>query len=110
MIHPTLGGLEAQDSPITYHLEVVVVEEEEAVEEEEVVEEVEEVAEEVVILEIKMIRVLDKAKWQGTCHFRWRSLQSRSLHSRMDHLLHAQLRNRRHEPSIFKGNAVSHIY
>ena len=62
MIHPTLGGSEAQDSPITYHLEVVVVEEEEAVEEEEVVEEVvEEVAEEVVILEIKMIGVLDKS-------------------------------------------------
>ena len=65
MTHPTLGGSEAQDSPITYHLEVVVVEEEEAVEEEveeeavEVVEE--EAAEEVVILEIKMIGVLGKS-------------------------------------------------
>ena len=66
MTHPTLGGSEAQDSPITYHLEVVAVEEEEAVEVEEEVEEVveevmEEVAEEVVILEIKTIGVLDKS-------------------------------------------------
>ena len=57
MTHPTIGGSEAQDSPITYHLEVVVV-----VEVEEVVEVVvEEVAEEVIILEIKMIGVLDKS-------------------------------------------------
>ena len=67
MTHPTLGGSGVQDSPITYHPEVVVVEEEEAVEEaveevEEVVEEVaEEVAEEAVTLEIKMIEVLDKS-------------------------------------------------
>ena len=56
MTHPTPGGSEAQDSPITYHLEAVVVEEEEVVEEV-----VAEVAEEVVILEIKMIGVLDKS-------------------------------------------------
>ena len=63
MTHPTLGGSGAQDSPITYHLEVVVVKEEEAVEEE-MVEEVvveEEEAEEGEIPENKMIEVLDKS-------------------------------------------------
>ena len=72
MTHPTPDGSEAQDSLITYHLGVVVVEEEEAEEEEAVEEEAveeeavevvveEEVAEEVVILKIKMIGVLGKS-------------------------------------------------
>ena len=52
MTRLTLGGSEAQASPITYHQEVVV--EEEAAEEEEV-------KVEVAILEIRMIEAPDKS-------------------------------------------------
>ena len=58
MTHPILGGSEGQDSPITYHLEAVVVVGEAV---EEAVEKAVEEAGEAVIPEIKMTEDLDKS-------------------------------------------------